>query len=129
MSASQASSLATTGIVVDSHVYSGSADSEGGGPAVSLFDVTFTVANSTWFQLSGQRIFETALGPNFVASVNEVLLETSDGDEIALDWGDFLAEEIWNGERSTRNLDTLIQLEPGDYRLAVMSLCTWMAFL
>lgn len=120
--AEQASALGADAVTADLLARSGSGYLDGGGPAISAFEVTFSLDTATWLQINGQRVTETALGPYIVASTNDALLETIGGSVIALDWGDPLNEEVLNGGKQTWTLDALVHLQPGDYRLTLTSL-------
>ena len=118
---SQTSTLTDTSIALDLLADSGTANVNGGGPARSEFDVSFSLTESTWLQFSGTRFVQTEFGPNVVASENSTLFETIAGAPIDLAWSAPVCEELGAGGRCTETLDALIQLGPGDCRLAVTS--------
>lgn len=114
--AAQLSTLGGDAITVDLHARAGNNDYESGqAEARSVFDVSFTLDETTSFFVAGWLSSDPTVGPITTFNIADVLLEDSVGNEIGLNW-----VTNWESENSfDRDLDSKVTLAAGAYRLRV----------
>lgn len=110
------STLADEAITVDLYASATNTDDMSGqAEALSIFDVSFTLAETTSFFVTGWLSSDPTTGPKSTFLIADVLLEDAGGNEIGLDW-------VTNWESGTvfdRDLDSKVTLAAGAYRLRV----------